>query len=113
MSKKIYVGNLPFSTTEAALGELFSPYGALNTIHIVNDRLTGRSKGFAFVEMVTEEDAEAAIAELQGKTLEGRVLTVNFARPLGSKGEGQTLETRRRSLPERGYDRGDFRRRAS
>ncbi|MCC6278860.1 MAG: RNA-binding protein [Oligoflexia bacterium] len=81
MGKKLYVGNLPFSTTEAALSELCSPYGTVESARLITDRDTGRSKGFAFVEMSSDSEAADAISALNGKEIEGRALTVNEARP--------------------------------
>jgi len=80
MSKKIYVGNLSYQTTEGDLSTLFEEVGQVDSVNVITDRDTGRSKGFAFVEMSTE-DADKAIAELNGKELNGRTLTVNEARP--------------------------------
>ncbi len=79
MSKKLYVGNLPFSTSADDLRDAFSPYGAVNSADIVADRDTGRSRGFGFVEM--QEGADEAIASLNGAQFQGRALTVNEARP--------------------------------
>jgi RNA recognition motif-containing protein len=81
MGRKLYVGNLPFSATEAELTEMFSQCGTVDTARIITDRDSGRSKGFAFVEMSTDEEAEKGIAEFNGKELGGRALTVNEARP--------------------------------
>jgi len=81
MSTKLYVGNIPFSTTSQDLQNLFSPHGTVAQVELVSDRFTGRSRGFAFVEMATAEDAQKAIAALQGATIEGRAVTVNEARP--------------------------------
>ena len=81
MGKKLYVGNLPFSTTEAAVSDLFSQVGAVDSVRLITDRDSGRSKGFGFVEMSSQEDAEKAISELNGKEFDGRALTVNEARP--------------------------------
>lgn len=81
MSKKLYVGNLSFSVGEPALQELFSGSGNVESVKIITDRDTGRSKGFAFVEMSTEEEAQAAIQKLNGSQFEGRGLTVSEARP--------------------------------
>lgn len=80
MGKRIYVGNLPFSTNEQELSDLFGQYGAVESVRIVTDRDTGRSRGFAFVEMSTEEDAEKALSSLQGADFGGRTLTVSEAR---------------------------------
>ena len=79
MAKKLYVGNLTFDATDAELTELFSQHGEVQSVQIVTDRDTGRSRGFAFVEM--SQGAEAAIAALNGQVFKGRNLTVNEARP--------------------------------
>ena len=84
MSKKIFVGNLSFQTTESDLDGLFSPIGTVESVSIITDRMTGRSKGFGFVEM-SDEDADKAIAQLNGTQLGGRALTVNEARPMVKK----------------------------
>lgn len=81
MSRKLYVGNLPFQTTETDLQELFGSAGTVETVNVVRDRETGRARGFAFVEMATEEDAQRAISELHERPYGGRPLTVNEARP--------------------------------
>ena len=80
MSKKIYVGNLSYSTTEGELTNLFEQIGQVDSVNVITDRDTGRSKGFAFVEM-SGEDAEKAIGQLNGTEVNGRTLTVNEARP--------------------------------
>lgn len=80
MSKKIYIGNLPFSATEDEIRELFSKHGTVESINLVNDRETGRPRGFGFVEM-DDEGATAAISALDGTELGGRNLRVNEARP--------------------------------
>ena len=77
----IYVGNLAFTTTDHDLRQLFEPYGVVDTIHVITDRDTGRSKGFGFVEMSDSAAAKAAMQGLNGKELEGRALTVNEAKP--------------------------------
>src|ERR1700752_729272 len=79
--KNLYVGNLPHSTTEPDLRNLFSSYGQVDNISIITDRETGRSRGFAFVEMTDSGEAEKAIAALNGTELGGRALKVNEARP--------------------------------
>ena len=81
MSKKIYVGNLPFRTTEDELADMFGQIGPVDTVSIITDRDTGRSKGFGFVSM-GDDDAEKAIAAYNGKDMNGRALTVNEARPM-------------------------------
>ncbi|HNT34187.1 MAG TPA: RNA-binding protein [bacterium] len=80
MSKRIYVGNLAFSTTESELRELFEQFGQVDSVNVVSDRQTGRSRGFAFVEMESEA-ADASIRELDGKDFGGRNLKVNEAKP--------------------------------
>jgi cold-inducible RNA-binding protein len=93
MLKRLYVGNLPYSVTEDSLQEMFSEAGPVENVKLITDRETGRSKGFGFVEMATEEGAERAIQEFNGKKIEGRPLTVNEARPQppseGSPGGGR------------------------
>ena len=88
MSKKLYVGNLAFQTTSQDLQELFAQAGTVESASIIEDRDTGRSKGFAFVEMSTEEEAAAAIDQFNGKELAGRMLKVNEARPKESRPGG-------------------------
>jgi len=77
----IYVGNLNYASTEESLRSLFEAYGEVVRVDIISDRNTGRSRGFGFVEMPNDEEAKAAIAELDNKTFEGRPLRVNEARP--------------------------------
>lgn len=81
MSTKLFVGNLSFGVSEDDLREMFSAHGPVNEINVIKDRMTGRSRGFAFVTMNSEEGAKAVIAALHGKDLKGRSLTVNEARP--------------------------------
>jgi RNA recognition motif-containing protein len=81
MSTKLYVGNLPFETSEADLQSLFAQAGAVETVNVIRDRDTGRARGFAFVEMANQTDAQSAIAQLNEKPFGGRTLTVNEARP--------------------------------
>ena len=78
----MYVGGLPYSTTEEALKEYFSQAGSVDTATIIIDKMSGRSKGFGFVEMTTDEDAQKAIEQFNGVEFEGRKLTVNEARPM-------------------------------
>jgi len=82
MSTKLYVGGIPYTTTEAALRDAFAKAGAVTSATIIIDRMTGRSKGFGFVEMASEAEADAAINMFNGQDFEGRKLTVNIARPL-------------------------------
>jgi RNA recognition motif-containing protein len=88
MSRKLYVGNLPFSTDETQLTELFAQAGTVDTVNVVRDRETGRARGFAFVEMGTDEEAQTAITKLNSYELDGRALTVNEARPKTEGGFG-------------------------
>ena len=81
MNKKLYVGGLPYSTTESGLKDAFSLAGSVVSAIVIMDKMTGRSKGFGFVEMSTEEEATAAIEMFNGKDFEGRTITVNEARP--------------------------------
>src|SRR5690606_25720788 len=82
MGNKIYVGNLPFSATSESLNELFAKFGTVTSAKIVMDRDSGRSKGFGFVEMSTDDEAQAAIEKLNGSDMGGRSLVVNEARPM-------------------------------
>lgn len=88
MNNKLYVGNLSFSTTDQDLAALFADYGSVTSAQVVIDRDTGRSRGFGFVEMATEDEAQKAIGATNGKTLDGRPLTVNISRPRESSGGG-------------------------
>ena len=88
MAKKIFVGNLSFQTSENDLNDLFAQFGEVESVSIITDRDTGRSKGFAFVAM-DDDSAEKAISQLNGKELNGRALTVNEARPMVKKDFGQ------------------------
>jgi RNA recognition motif-containing protein len=82
MAKKLYVGGIPYSTTENDLKEAFSQAGEVTSSAIIIDKMTGRSKGFGFIEMTNDSDAEKAIDMFNGKDFQGRTLTVNEARPL-------------------------------
>ena len=86
--KNLFVGNISFQTTESDLTSLFDPFGEITRVQIVTDRDTGRSRGFAFVEMTDDEDASKAIEALNGKELDGRALNVNEARPKTDHGGG-------------------------
>lgn len=94
MARKIYVGNLPWSTTSADLEAMFAPHGAVRSAEVISDRETGRSRGFGFVEMETDDGLQAAISALNGQEINGRPLTVNEARertprPGGGGGGGR------------------------
>ena len=88
MNNKLYVGGLPYSVTEAQLEELFSGHGTVESARVITDRMSGRSRGFGFVEMSTPEEAEEAMQKLNGTELEGRTLTVNEAKPQQPRSEG-------------------------
>ena len=94
MGKKLYVGNLSYSVSSSELETLFSQYGTVESADVISDKMTGRSKGFGFVEMGSDAEAQAAIAALNGKENQGRPLTVNEAKPRkegdrgGSRGGG-------------------------
>ena len=88
MSTKLYVGNLPYETSESDLQTLFESAGTVSTVTIVRDRATGQARGFAFVEMSDDEGAQRAIAELNRHQLRGRSLTVNEAKPMAPRSSG-------------------------
>lgn len=88
MGKKLYVGNLSYSVDKAGLEELLAAYGQVQSAEVIMDRETGRSKGFGFVEMSSEDEAQAAIAGLSGKEHGGRALTVNEAKPREARSGG-------------------------
>ena len=81
MGKKLYVGNLSYDVTSSALEALFTPHGTVDSAEVIQDRSTGRSKGFGFVEMGSDAEAESAIQALNGQQQDGRALTVNEAKP--------------------------------
>jgi RNA recognition motif-containing protein len=88
MGKKLYVGNLGYGVTDSDLAKMFEPHGTVESAQVIMDRDTGRSKGFGFVEMKTEQEAQAAIAALNGQDAGGRSLTVNEAKPRSEGGRG-------------------------
>src|SRR5438132_12820070 len=88
MGRKLYVGNLTYGVTDSVLSQLFEAHGSVQSAQVIMDRDTGRSKGFGFVEMSNDAEAQAAIAALNGKDMEGRSLTVNEARPREERGGG-------------------------
>ena len=85
MAKKLYVGSLSYNTNDAGLKEFFSQAGSVESANVIMDRMTGRSKGFGFVQMTTDEEADKAITMWNGQDFEGRKLTVNEARPLEAR----------------------------
>jgi RNA recognition motif-containing protein len=85
MAKKIFVGGLSYETTEGTLKETFSQAGAVESVTMITDRMSGRSKGFGFVEMSSEEEAQKAIGMFNGKEIDGRSVTVNEARPMEAR----------------------------
>ena len=88
MGKKLYVGNLPYSVSSSDLQQMFTPHGTVESAEVISDRMTGRSKGFGFVEMSSEDEAQAAITALNGQDQGGRPLTVNEAKPRVDRGGG-------------------------
>lgn len=88
MASKIYVGGLPYSTTDAQLSDLFAAHGSVVSARVITDRFTGQSRGFGFVEMASTEEAQKAITALNGTEFGGRTLTVNEARPQEPRGGG-------------------------
>ena len=87
-SNKLYVGGLPYATTEDELEDLFAEHGTVESVRVITDRMTGRSKGFGFVEMSKPEEAEVAAEKLNNSELEGRTLVVNEARPREKRSGG-------------------------
>jgi RNA recognition motif-containing protein len=88
MGKKLYVGNLAYGVTDSDLTQMFAAHGTVQSAQVIMDRDTGRSKGFGFVEMGSDQEAQAAITALNGKEVDGRSLTVNEARPKAEGGRG-------------------------
>jgi cold-inducible RNA-binding protein len=101
MGRKLYVGNLPYEVSESELQELFAKVGPVESVNVMRDQATGRARGFAFVEMTTDEGAQNAIRDLNASQVGGRSLTVNEARPRpgGRGGSGGGSSQRRRSEP--------------
>ncbi len=115
MGRRLYVGNLPYSATEDQLTELFSRAGKVDNVRVMRDMATGRARGFAFVEMASDDDAQKAISQLHEHQMEGRALVVNEARPKPEGGFGGGGGGRGRGGyggggggGGRGYDDGDF-----
>ena len=114
MGRRLYVGNLPYSTTEDQLTELFSRAGKVDNVRVMRDMATGRARGFAFVEMASDDDAQKAISELHEHQMDGRALVVDEARPKpeggfgGGGGRGRGGYGGGGGGGGRGYDDGDF-----
>jgi RNA recognition motif-containing protein len=97
MAKKLYIGNLNYSTDEASIRKMFEPHGEVVSLNLITDKYTGQSKGFGFVEMASDEAAKAAIAALNGQQIDGRAIRVNeaFDKPRGDGGNRGGHESRR------------------
>lgn len=111
MSSKIYVGNLPYSVTDASLKSNFSEFGTVSSARVMMDRDTGQSKGFGFVEMASAEFAQAAINALNGMSVDGRVIVVSLAKPRENRtapGAYSANGFRASNRPEVGYGNGGF-----
>jgi len=115
MGRKLFVGNFPYETGEAELEALFSQAGAIDTVRVMRDMATGRARGFAFVEMGTDEEAQKAISEFHEQQMEGRALVVNEARPKpeggfggGGRGGGGGYRGGGGGGGGRSFDDGDF-----
>ena len=93
---KLYVGNLSFSMSESALRDLFSPHGTVTEVHIVTDRMSGKSRGFAFITMGNRNEGQAAISALEGHSVDGRNLSVSEARPKNDDRGNGSFDRRRR-----------------
>lgn len=94
MAKKLYVGNLSYNTTDASLKDAFSAMGEVESANVITDKMTGRSRGFGFVSMVNDAEADAAIEKMNGADLEGRKLTVNEAKPLSERPPRRNFDNR-------------------
>ncbi|HKA34613.1 MAG TPA: RNA-binding protein [Candidatus Binatia bacterium] len=88
MGNKLYVGGLPYSVTEGRLEEVFAAHGSVQSAKVISDKFTGQSRGFGFVEMSSSDEAQKAIAALNGSQLDGRTLVVNEAKPMENRGGG-------------------------
>ena len=109
MGRRLYIGNLPYKTTDEDVRALFSQAGAVDNVQVMRDSVTGRARGFGFVEMVTDEDAQKAIAQFHQYALEGRALVVNEAKPK-TPGGGRSFAGGGRSDYGDGGDYGNARR---
>ena len=111
MSSKIYVGNLPYSVTDASLRSNFAEYGGVSSAKVIMDRDTGQSKGFGFVEMASAEAAQAAISALHGMSVDGRKIVVSLAKPREDRGTSSAYSAtgyRASNRPDVGYGNGGF-----
>ncbi len=106
MGRRLYVGNLPYKTTDEDLAQLFSRAGTVESVRVMRDVVTGRARGFAFVQMSTDEEAQRAITDLHQYQLEGRALVVNEARPKAEGGGPRGGGSYGRGGPD--FDGGDF-----
>ena len=95
MAKKLYVGNLSYNTTDASLKDAFASMGEVESANVISDKMTGRSRGFGFVNMVNDAEADAAIEKMNGADLEGRKLTVNEAKPLSERPPRRNFDSNR------------------
>jgi cold-inducible RNA-binding protein len=95
MAKKLYVGNLSYNTTDASLKDAFSAMGEVESASVISDKMTGRSRGFGFVNMVNDAEADAAIEKMNGADVEGRKLTVNEAKPLSERPPRRNFDNNR------------------
>ncbi len=94
MAKKLYVGNLSYNTTDAGLKDAFAAFGAVESASVISDKMTGRSRGFGFVTMINDEEAQKAIDTMNGADLDGRKLTVNEAKPLSERPPRRNFDNR-------------------
>lgn len=112
MAKRLYVGGLPYETTDDELKELFSEAGAVDSAKVVTDRYSGRSRGFGFVEMTNDDEAQKAIDSMNGKQVGERTITVNEAKPMGERSErgsfGGSRDGRRGGFGGGSRNRGGF-----
>ena len=111
MGRRLYVGNLPYSTTEEQLTDLFGRVGQVDNVRVMRDMATGRARGFAFVEMASDDDAQKAITEFNEYKMEGRALVVNEARPKpegGGFGRGNRGQGGRSGSGNRNFESEDF-----
>ena len=108
MTKRLFVGGLPYSVTSQQLNDMFAPFGAVTSANVITDKFTGNSKGFGFVEFEDDKAADEAVKKLNETEIGGRKITVNVARPLEERGP-RNFDNNRRGGFDRGGDRGDRR----